>query len=769
MSIIRARSAPARGGLVALLLLTAMLSTIESAASTSVDGDQDGVPDDVDNCVSVPNTSQLDVNFNGYGNACECGDSSGNGAIDTVDARLIQRCVVGQIPCGSLCDVNGDGACNTLDARMIQRIAVGSISSGLVRCDVKQTGAAPRVQVQSPPFGTFHPRIGVLSPFCVAAASGVVANISPGDPDVLLTMNGVPLGSPGATQFSTNGFVTDGYGANVFKASRSSTGATGRAEHVFYCGQSIAPADVASRTAALRISETALTILEGTLSDLLYAELIKTMVTNQGLFAVEGCFPGSGWLCWVDVDGVKIKDLTIPQLPSGHRLSVTLDARADVDAGASTTGGVRVTATVRNADLEVEIDLDNLPNPSAKLEVDQLEIRASLAFEPDPNDPTKIDVELVESPLVLMDPGAINASVFSSAVSAALACCIPGGLTIVGITEFLEGILDDFIFRASLSGSLMSEIADELGNAGPGESPISDELEKQFAEIDLNADLSTAFGAVVQARFAAIREDDEGISFELDSGLQVPVDQIDPTAPAPDRVASPSAALPNASDWSGFPAPIPYMAGLAVTPTLFNQILRADLVRGRFRSATRTVDLSALNGASDAPITTDMLQALFQMRAPIVSEHVEARVTPTTSPVVVDVGSTPGPLKVQFVALRVEFVGLTTGMVHLRYSITMMLGLDAHFDPGDLTKMVLMVRSIENARAVLLEGRVDGLLSSSSEQTMAALVSGGVVVPIGAVIGEPIALPPVLGGQAMRYYGRTLDDAGNTFVIYFGK
>lgn len=104
-------------------------------ASTDADGDL--VQDTNDNCIFAENPGQEDANGDGVGDACECGDFSGDGLVNTTDARLIQRCAVGHFPCVELCDVNGDGVCNTTDARIIQRHAVGQIGEETLRCGQK--------------------------------------------------------------------------------------------------------------------------------------------------------------------------------------------------------------------------------------------------------------------------------------------------------------------------------------------------------------------------------------------------------------------------------------------------------------------------------------------------------------------------------------------------------------------------------------------------------------------------------------------------------
>jgi hypothetical protein len=114
-------------------LIAAVFSSGAGAGPTE-ECDMDGIPDDVDNCVCVTNADQKDTDGDGRGDACECGDFTGDGRVNTTDARLIQRCAVGEFACAELCDVTNDGKCNTTDARIIQRFAVGQFGKEALIC-----------------------------------------------------------------------------------------------------------------------------------------------------------------------------------------------------------------------------------------------------------------------------------------------------------------------------------------------------------------------------------------------------------------------------------------------------------------------------------------------------------------------------------------------------------------------------------------------------------------------------------------------------------
>ena len=98
-----------------------------------LDADGDGVEDLTDNCPNTFNPDQkdsggLDSNSpDGIGDACQCGDISGDGKITNTDSVLIKRHLIG-LPSkfeADFCDVSGDGACTNTDAIIIKRSLLG--------------------------------------------------------------------------------------------------------------------------------------------------------------------------------------------------------------------------------------------------------------------------------------------------------------------------------------------------------------------------------------------------------------------------------------------------------------------------------------------------------------------------------------------------------------------------------------------------------------------------------------------------------------------
>jgi len=93
---------------------------IEPAAALPPDSDQDGIPDNEDNCILVPNgpldpdaggNSQLDTDGDGYGNICDA-DLNGDVQIDLSDFSLFRSAFGTANPDA---DFDGDGQVNLSD------------------------------------------------------------------------------------------------------------------------------------------------------------------------------------------------------------------------------------------------------------------------------------------------------------------------------------------------------------------------------------------------------------------------------------------------------------------------------------------------------------------------------------------------------------------------------------------------------------------------------------------------------------------------------
>jgi hypothetical protein len=105
---------------------------LDAVSSFPADADGDGVGDVGDNCPHFANSGQADIGGigassgpDGIGDACQCGDVSGNGRVTTADATLITRSLLvpptATLARADLCNVGGSAACTTADAVIVTR------------------------------------------------------------------------------------------------------------------------------------------------------------------------------------------------------------------------------------------------------------------------------------------------------------------------------------------------------------------------------------------------------------------------------------------------------------------------------------------------------------------------------------------------------------------------------------------------------------------------------------------------------------------------
>lgn len=94
------------------------------------DSDGDGIPDDLDNCILVPNPDQRDSDGDGYGNACD-GDLDNNGFVNFADLAILQARFGTR---DADADLDGNGVVNFADlARFRELFGRRPGPSGLVR------------------------------------------------------------------------------------------------------------------------------------------------------------------------------------------------------------------------------------------------------------------------------------------------------------------------------------------------------------------------------------------------------------------------------------------------------------------------------------------------------------------------------------------------------------------------------------------------------------------------------------------------------------
>jgi len=125
-----------RHALLAALLgpILALVATASASAQSSSDFDGDGLANLFDNCPFVANADQLDSSApaNGTGDACECGDTQGDGRVDLVDSVVLRRALAALGPGvdePAKCSVVGGSMdCDGLDSARIRAALAGTAS-----------------------------------------------------------------------------------------------------------------------------------------------------------------------------------------------------------------------------------------------------------------------------------------------------------------------------------------------------------------------------------------------------------------------------------------------------------------------------------------------------------------------------------------------------------------------------------------------------------------------------------------------------------------
>jgi len=86
------------------------------------DTDGDGFADNVDNCRTTPNPSQLDTDGDGRGNQCDA-DFNNDNFVNALDLAILQRAfgsLAGSANFNANVDMNGDGRINALDLALFK-------------------------------------------------------------------------------------------------------------------------------------------------------------------------------------------------------------------------------------------------------------------------------------------------------------------------------------------------------------------------------------------------------------------------------------------------------------------------------------------------------------------------------------------------------------------------------------------------------------------------------------------------------------------------
>ena len=99
-----------------VLLLVLLVPLAANAQDNLKDTDGDGIPDVLDNCVTVPNRDQKDSDNDGVGDACDA-DINKDGKVNAIDLSLLRQNYGKPGPVG---DLDGDGKVNARDLALLR-------------------------------------------------------------------------------------------------------------------------------------------------------------------------------------------------------------------------------------------------------------------------------------------------------------------------------------------------------------------------------------------------------------------------------------------------------------------------------------------------------------------------------------------------------------------------------------------------------------------------------------------------------------------------
>ena len=666
-----------RAGIWAVLasLAGAMCVVIPAGLAQISDGDGDGVRDAADNCIEDFNPTQIDVDGDGFGNACDP-DYNNDGVVGTPDLDLL-RAQFGKTSADPTfdptLDLDGNGAIGISDFNSLRRFldqAPGPSSAT----------APPVLLLDRPVHGEFVLPSGGE---CDVPAEGRVPNVA--DIDLELLLEGNP------TTTGNGDFATSVLGPPVFvpvlaEATRLTTDETTRQQNVAHCGDSIPANGLALRSVGVRVNDSGLDKIEPAINLAVAGQLatIEQQILALSPIVVKDCvFLDVYDLCAIELDSITINSVSVAGV------NLALD---------STTSGVEVSGSAASLDLQYTANLDGIIGDcDGTISADSFDVVALLDLEPG-SDRSLLDVQQVGTPTV----SAIGLrNDFTSGI-----CDFP---ILEDLIDLFVGNIGDFVLPA-----IENAFVDPDG-AGPQDALIADVLGSALAGVSIGGAVGSELGLNLTALFAAIPEDNVGLSFEVDSNV-TPT----PPSPAPGAPTLPASYEIDATFPSfGVTAPggASYDLGLAISQNLLNKLLRSDTEDGAFALDLTEFDFDAiLPGLGVRPISTQYLAFVVPGFASVPVEDTVVRFRPTLAPVIT-LGSDTTNAVVDIAGMDITVVGLTSGTTFVRarldgqFDLTPTLSNDAlNFQLGafNFTNIDLIASTV-GATQVQIDG-LNGLL-----------------------------------------------------------
>jgi hypothetical protein len=648
------------------------------AAPESPDADGDGIRDNADDCIAVPNPTQLDADGDGFGNACD-GDLNGDGIVNAADADPFLICLGASVPARPACgaaDLDGDGLVDLEDAALFQA-ALGQ-------------PPGPSAAHQPPAIELLAPADGTILP--VGSRKAWVAGWVPNAPagDVQVRVAGQPAAVSGPSNFFT-AFVdlpaTDATGAPavfhgiVVEATRG--GRTRVERRAVLVGEHAAPGHRAHSALGARLTSAGLERIEQYAREHLMPELIAGVPAE-----IEGYTP--------DLECEEAGPILLPVCTTGSTIENAVIGVPDV-AVELQPDGVAVFASVPSLDFDLTVHGTG-PTPaswSCGGHVSASGIEIALRYGFTVGYLGRVEVVELEEPVVTANVsyGGCGEDRVKAQVKEQLAGFLDDGDDRDGVHQPYQkspfgGAVEELFASLALSGTFTEE--PDLPVLTQARALRTDLL--GGTTIFDQDPLSLAY----DARFEAVLQDPAGISFWLGAG-------IEPAEPVP-GLGGPSGAyqvpgftppaLPNA-----LPSGSAYGVAGVVTPNGLNELLDALTRAGVLAEQARVIRQIADPFGGTTPI--DVTAGLLSVAIPAFAayppfEKLAVHVTPPAfAPVVT---GRRGP-RGEMVDLHVGQLGITirdeSGDVAVALRADVRVGVDVGFGGSGSGELSAHARGFE--------------------------------------------------------------------------
>lgn len=513
----------------------------------------------------------------------------------------------------------------------------------------------PKIVIDTPLHGTFTNATSV-------AVTGHLSGIGAGGV-ASVTVNGAPVAvTPGLTFATTVALDAADVVVPIVAELTTAAGKQKRDRVTLVVGDgtttgSVADGFIAPQALAMRINDTGLDQVEPLVESLAAGAFdIGALLQAQNPILDDECVVNGPSFCFyfatVDVEDVDFSSLSL-----------------DADA---VSGGVATDVTI--SDFFVALNLHVRDQVAVSFDcgleiyADSTTVSGAFDLSPKLGTPTQVDVSQFGDVGVAID--GFHAEFISGL------CAAP---VIGDIVQLLIGgnMLEDLV-----RDGFETNLADPDGG-GPADSPIAAGIETALAGVSIAGPIGETIGVTLDAPFAAITEDPNGILFSVDSSITQPV-----LAPAaPDLLAS-YAVTETTPVYGPTTAAndLPYGLALGISTTAFNQLLKAQTEGGLLQADLTELDI----GFGPLPVNGSLLGIFIpQLRRYPPTFPFVIRLIPTLAPIVT---ANPGPggelAELVIAALEVQIIEGGATLPILRVEVDARVGLDLDVADGSLVFLV---------------------------------------------------------------------------------